>query len=870
MGVLLCQLSCSGPAQVEESPTPVPAPEWRPVQVEGEAPDGESGPQAGSARPTASAFSGTRVVAARLVDAPGDLELVEGFDRIRLDAEGLAELSYPYPFGSAPGPLKPLLRRLITYDREARSWDMRTGLLLPAGAALRWPLPAGEGRVLHLAAASFHEAFRGRGADAVTIEIMVDDEVAWTRELQGRGPVTSWEEAALPLPAGAGTMTARITSPKGTGLKLGVGLADVHVTLPASTDADAPVRRRQGPNVVVIFVDALRADCTGPGNPGFPSVTPFMDRRAAAGTAYTSNFTVSNQTRASIVGFLQSQHPTVGRFHAKWWNYRREKVEAYYSRRPPLLPLLLARAGYATVTFGRNHFQFGTTLLGLDPGFDQVWDNRKSVEDTDRIIDRAVSWLEGNADRKFMMLVNISPPHQPYKAPDEHVRWTQARLAEHEGRLPARRDYLAEVRYADAAVKRLVERMDELGISGRTVFLVTADHGEVMRTEHSCRSELFETICHNSHGLTLYDEELRVPLMWWGWDVKPDMVHEHTVTHLDVAPTLLDAAGLPAHPAHTGLTLWGELRGVESTADRPDVAYIETRLASAVRAWGWKYILHHRKDDARTPAWNSGGEAGEEELYDLTRDPFETKNLVRSQEPRRKQFRQLLGDTRNLYKDYVEQTWDDEWDPSAAPPQPQRPIPGAAPPAAAPSAAATPEQGRGTWGAVYHLAFSGEGPGAHRFEGTIRVEGRVTAAQFRGPDGAFLLTSSRDGIKVGLDVASGAEAELRLQTLPRDAAVTLDLEVDAVPLDRRRVYAGRDGLAILETPSWGPEEAASLLHARTPPHRIPGEDLGVFVWRTGPRGACAAEDSFLDGDFEKERIVDPATRSILKDYGYWK
>ena len=868
--VFLFLFSCSSVAPVE-SPAPTAAPEWRPVPVEGIAPaplNPSREPATEEPTPPASPFAGTRAVLARLLDDPARVTTAQGFAGLRLDDEGLKEASYPYPFDTWDGPLQPLLRRLITVAREQKIHDMRTGLLLPAGAVLRWDLPAGEDRILHLAAAGFHRAFKGRGADEVKIVVRVDDRVAWEQVFSGRESSRTWEEAALPLPAVAAAVTVVVSSPKGAGLKAGIGLADVHVTVPASEAPDAAVRLRQGPNVVIVFIDALRADCVGPGNPGFPSVTPFMDERAGGGTTYTQNLTVSNQTRPSIVGFLQSQHPTVGKFHAKWWNFRQNRVDAYYARKPPLLPLLLSRAGYETVTFGRNHFQFGTTLLGLDPGFDRIWDNRKSGEDTERIIDHAVAWIEANRDRKFMLLVNISPPHQPYKAPDEQARWTKARLAGYDGRLPARRDYLAEVHYADTAVRRLVEHADSLGLGDRTVFLVTADHGEVMRTEHSCRSELFETICHNSHGLTLYDEELRVPLIWWGWGVAPGAVHEHTVSHLDVAATILDAAGLPVHPAHTGLSLWDELRGEGSAADRPDVAYVESRLASGIRAWGWKYILHHNRDDARTPAWNSGGESSHEELYDLTTDPHETKNLVRKQEPRRRQLRQLLRETRTLYRDYVNDAWDDAWDPGSAPPRAAPPMPGGAPSAAPTAPGISSEQESG---ARYHLAFSGEGPETRTWAGTIRVEGRIKGAEFQGPDGAFRQVPTLDGIRVALDVAPDAEPRLRLRTAPPDAAVIMELEVDGKPLDPRRVYAGRYGLALLDGPAWGTGEATTVLHAAYPPHRVPGEDLGVYVWRTGPRARGAdSDEAFFEGSFEKEQIVDPTTRGILKDYGYWK
>ncbi|MBM4371709.1 MAG: sulfatase-like hydrolase/transferase [Deltaproteobacteria bacterium] len=865
--LLLACLSCNG-SPVEVARAQTAEPDWQPVAahdpVPAAAPGGISNPAGPVPVPAAPLLlpDGTRVVAGRLLDSPDRLHLLAGLDRLRPDEEGLAELSYPYPFIETAGPLATVARRLITADLGAQDWDMRAGLLLPGGAALSWDLPAGRARVLHLSAALFHHAFKAQGGASLVLDVAPDAGRGWQRTFSTGESSRAWEEVALPLPDEALSLTVTVRTGGGTGpTRAGVGVADVHVTVPAARDAPAAARR-PAPNVIMIFVDALRSDCAGPGNTTFPSVTEFLDDRAGRGTAYTRGFTVANQTRPSIVGFLQSQHPLAGSYHCKWWNYKKEKIREYYARRPPLLPLLLARAGYDTVTFGRNHFQYGTTLMGLDPGFDIVWDNRKAVEDTENIVDRAVSWLDANRDRKFLMLVNISPPHQPYKSPAEHAAWTEERLASHEGRLPARKDYLGEVRYADMAIRRLVEHAEELGLGDRTVFLVTSDHGEVMQGEHACRSELFETICHNSHGLTLYDEELNTPLIWWGHGVVPGRVLSHTVTHLDVAPTVLDLAGLPPHPAHTGLSLWGELRGVESAADRPDVVYVESRLSSAIRAWGWKYILHHEKDDARTPAWNSGGETIQEELYDLTTDPLETRNLARKQDPRRGQLRELLGQTRGLYVDHVARTWSMPWDPDARPPATAAgstaPAP-VAPPARPPSPAST---------ARYHLAFSGDPAGGSGFQGEIRVAGAVASAEVLGPDGSFQVDSGGDRIRVSLELAAGREVLLRFATSPPDAAVTLALTLDGKPLATRQVYTGRDGIALLPAASWTEAEALSVLAAEHPPHRIPGMDPGVFAWRTGPRGA--GDPAPPDEDFEKETIVDPTTRGILRDYGYWK
>jgi len=217
----------------------------------------------------------------------------------------------------------------------------------------------------------------------------------------------------------------------------------------------------------------------------------------------------------------------------------------------------------------------------------------------------------------------------------------------------------------------------------------------------------------------------------------------------------------------------------------------------------------------------------------------------------------------------VNDAWDSVWDPeTAARLRATPPLPGAIQRAAPSAPGASSEQKSG---ARYHLAFSGEGPETRTWAGTIRVEGRIMDAEFQGPDGAFQQNPTQDGIRVALNVAPDAEPRLRLRTAPPDAAVILELEVDGKPLDSRRVYAGRDGLALLDGPAWETEEATTVLHAAYPPHRVPGEDLGVYVWRTGPRARSTnGDEAFFEGGFEKEQIVDPTTRGILKDYGYWK
>lgn len=854
------------------------------------------GPTAASTGDGPAPFQGNRTVVWRLLEHLEDFSLVQGIDG-RIPGDSLNGIAYPNPFFHASGELEPLVMRMVAAQRDARNFDMRGGLMLPANVRLVLPLPETGGNArLHFSMAPFEKAFKG-GNGAAQVTVKLDGLEAWSSKVEPTGRERGWNEVTLELPLGVKELELSTSSPQET--SMGTALAHVHITEPGRVEAPHP-RMASGPNMVILFVDALRSDCVGPGNPGFPSVTPFLDSLAAKGVAFVNAFSVANQTRPSIVGFLQSQHPTVGGFHCRWWNIRPEDADAYYKAGPPLIPLLLRKAGYTTISIGRNHFQYGTTKLGLDPGFDIVWDNRDGEDDTENVIARASEFFKANSDRKFLLLVNISPPHQPYTAPAEYDEWTKARLAGSKVKIPARTDYLGEVHYADSAYERLIKVMGEQGLMNRGYILVTADHGEVMRTHHSCKSQLYETICNNSHGLTLYDEEVHVPLIWFGPGLVP-RVAQNIVSHLDVAPTILELLGLPLHPAHTGRSLAGELKGTaEPAAD--EVIYLESRLSSAIRDKGWKFILHHKKDDALTPSWKSGGN-GVQELYDLVADPDEEQNLTLKFQERQRVLREQLGTTRNGFKALAEAGAGKPWledaqvdssegkvveSPKEMPEEPSsrsvvQPGEAAEPESSRESdrpgesaeeapAPAGPEPGKEAGAAdkgQYNLLITARDKAAVELE--ILVEGELRSPACLGSCDGFGVVG---GNRILVDTGTDQEGRwIRFSTTPPDAPVTLRGQIGGRPLEPGDIFTGRFGVAMLPATGWSRDQAWSLLQSSRPASRLPGQDQGIFVWRTGPlpRGKALAGESPEDSEFGgKEQMMDSTTTNILKEYGYWK
>ncbi|MBA7618542.1 Ulvan-active sulfatase [subsurface metagenome] len=199
--------------------------------------------------------------------------------------------------------------------------------------------------------------------------------------------------------------------------------------------------------------------------------------------------------------------------------------------------------------------------------------------------------------------------------------------------------YDADIKYVDDAVGRL---LDSLGSDlSNTIVIVTADHGQE-----------FEE--HGKFGYqTLYDTLVHVPLIIAGPGIKGGTLVKQQVSLIDLAPTIADFLGIDNAPSFHGESLLPVIRskreavnGTISTTFRPGQRLIAYRIP------GWKYIL--------TESLDANDVVLAEELYDLTNDPGETKNLhgVDIEEAKRfqlearnklSQFKQLKSKEKTAY-----------------------------------------------------------------------------------------------------------------------------------------------------------------------------------------------------------------------------
>ena len=368
------------------------------------------------------------------------------------------------------------------------------------------------------------------------------------------------------------------------------------------------------PNVLLITVDTLRRDALGwvAGR----NETPNLDALALSGfrfPAAVSPVPMTLPAHTSIMtGVLPRQHGI------------RDNGQVLGASSTTLAERLRA-AGYATAAFVSGYPLDAS--FGLDRGFTHYddtmpegiegWVERRAPATTKA----ALAWIE-NAPRPWFVWVHYFDPHEPYDPPRNF--WKPG----------ARGAYDGEVSYTDHAIGLLLQGANPPFAQGAaapagggpmlTVF--TADHGEGLG-DHG----------ENTHGYFVYDSTILVPLVFQ-WPGRLASGSSAAAARLvDIAPTVLDLLGLPALATASGRSLVARFAG---QSQPPAAAYVETQLPW--RFFGWSPLAALRLDGWKLVA------APRPELYDLTRDAGETRNLIAGVDGERGRARALRDEMRRI------------------------------------------------------------------------------------------------------------------------------------------------------------------------------------------------------------------------------
>jgi arylsulfatase A-like enzyme/Tfp pilus assembly protein PilF len=400
-----------------------------------------------------------------------------------------------------------------------------------------------------------------------------------------------------------------------------VGPAVVAVALIAGCRS-SEIQGEPGLNVLLITIDTLRADALGSyGNTKVS--TPWLDRVAAGGVRFSRALAQTVVTLPSHANILSGRYP--------FRHGVRENSGFRFPDDLDTLATLLKARGYRTGAFV-SAFPLDVRF-GLGRGFD-VYDDRygkgterQAFREPERpgtaTVGAAVSWINQQSNPQstirnpqsaspWFAWVHLYEPHFPYAPPEPFA----ARYRD--------QPYLGEVSAADAALAPLLTPIVELGAAGRTIVVITGDHGESLG-DHG---EL-------THGLFAYDATLRVPLIVYQPRLFPPRIVADPVRHVDILPTVLDAVGIAPPAGLDGVSLFSALETGRHVAAP---SYFEALSASLNRGWAplvgvvsgsLKYI------DLPIP-----------ELYDEASDPAESRNLAASRPEQVRQMVALLGQLR--------------------------------------------------------------------------------------------------------------------------------------------------------------------------------------------------------------------------------
>ena len=426
---------------------------------------------------------------------------------------------------------------------------------------------------------------------------------------------------------------------------------------PAAPNNVAAAAKATGPNLILVAIDALRADYLKLYSPQAVADTPQLEQFAKDAVFFDSAFAQASWTKPSFATMFSGRYPQSHTATGKVSMLPDDIVT---------FPELLSDGGYYTKGFSNNPNICGAFNFGQ--GFADYTDLKPSLyfgaresaarlsiyqilrivrqavmsrvsgkmrvtefyQPADVVTREALDWLDSDrkpADRPFFLFVHYMDPHDPFMdhnkpgvgyarsvlQPPTPTGVESKKLDPDKYRQPMIDAYNTEIEFLDIHLGEFFAGLRSRGLYDNSVIVFVSDHGE----------EFYD---HEGwwHGQTLFDELVRIPLMVkLPGNAGAGQHNAGFARHVDLAPTLLSLAGVQPDAEMTGKPLLG----ADGSFLNGDVAYVyaeidfENNVLQAVRTRTEK-VIHANPDNPR------GHKA--REFYDLAADPGEKNNLAES------------------------------------------------------------------------------------------------------------------------------------------------------------------------------------------------------------------------------------------------
>ena len=448
------------------------------------------------------------------------------------------------------------------------------------------------------------------------------------------------------------------------GAALGLGSAMAAAAPPAKRGKTAPAVEPPKPappkpNIILYLSDQFRWDFLGANGLNSSTRTPNLD--ALAAQAKNFNYAVTNQPvcAPSRSVMLTSRYATET---GVWHN------GLGMNQTLPTLASELHKAGYSTNLIGKWHLAPSTEAAGggtgfVKPewrgGFMDLFEGSNALEHTthpyegtiydgagneitykdeyrvDFITDRAERFLRQKQDRPFFLFISQLEPHQQNDMDNRIIgpngstdKFKNSYVPPDLRNLPGNwqqelPDYYGAVEAIDNSVGRVRKILDEEKLADNTIFVFLSDHGCHFMT----RNQEYKRSVHNA--------STHVPLLIHGPGFEGAQQITQMVGLIDIAPTLLEAAGVAAPQTMKGHNLMPLLQDEKARAGWPNEHLIqisESMTGRAIRTKDWTYCVAEITGTTNQMAATTYQEY---QMYDQRNDPYEQVNLAGRREFRK-------------------------------------------------------------------------------------------------------------------------------------------------------------------------------------------------------------------------------------------
>ena len=415
------------------------------------------------------------------------------------------------------------------------------------------------------------------------------------------------------------------------------------------TDVCNSSQTSKKPNIVIMFLDNIGyGDLGCYGNQIMK--TPRIDKLALEGVRCTDFYIASPSCMPSRGALLTGRHPLRNGLNEQLWKID-ELQQIALPHYEVILPRYLAKAGYVSGCFGKWNLGFAPGSRPTDRGFDEYFGNISGNCDYYTFIyrgrndlyhntqpakakgystyvfaDAACEFIERKRKRPFFCYVpfnaahfpnpNNKPPGTPciWQAPDEAFK----RYGYSPDTLDESKRYQAVVTALDNGVGRVLDQLDRLKLTEKTIVILLSDNGAFMIPARGLECASNKPL--KAGGTTVWEGGIRIPcIVRWPGRIRPGLICREPLVSMDIVPMALHAAGLPLPSDRVldGKDPTATLTG-KAPSQHEYLYWSWSNGSNAIRKGRYKLI---RERNSTNQDW---------QLFDLQTDIGETCNLIAS------------------------------------------------------------------------------------------------------------------------------------------------------------------------------------------------------------------------------------------------